>query len=203
MSRKTPYIVPTKTAQTAKPAESAAPAKPAMSAVRIDAAVEAVMDARGPSLRQAQTYRVDERNYTVREREQAQLAMDFNGTSLNALTFVENTGFPGFPTLALLAQLPEYRAMHETLADECVRCWGKVVSAGSTDAAKLQDIEAELERIDLPAIIRQAVVHDQAFGGADRERRGVGAAKRFGNDVSDNSKFQKVLSSHFETWSCR
>ena len=142
------------------------PAKPAMSAVRIDAAVEAVTDTRGPSLRQAQTYRVDERNYTVREREQAQLAMDFNGTSLNALTFVENTGFPGFPTLALLAQLPEYRAMHETLADECVRCWGKVISAGSTDAAKLQDIEAELERIDLPAIIRQTVVHDQAFGGA-------------------------------------
>ena len=164
MSRKNPYITQTKTAQTAKPAE---PAKPAgISSMRAQAAVEAVTDARGPSLRLAESYRTEPRNYTDHERAQAQMAMDFNGTSMNALTFVENTGFPGFPTLALLAQLPEYRAMHETLADECVRCWGKVVSAGASDAAKLQEIEAELERIDLCAIIRQAVIHDQAFGGA-------------------------------------
>ena len=164
MSRKNPYITQTKTAQTAKPAE---PAKPAgISSVRAQAAVDAVTDTRGPSLRLAESYRTEGRNYTDREREQARMAMDFNGTSMNALTFVENTGFPGFPTLALLAQLPEYRAMHETLADECVRCWGKVVSAGASDAARLQEIEAELERIDLCAIIRQAVIHDQAFGGA-------------------------------------
>ena len=94
------------------------------------------------------------------------MAMDFNGQASSALTFAENTGFPGFPTLSLLAQLPEYRTMHETLADECVRCWGKVVSAGNTDAGKLQEIEAELERVDIAAIARQAVIHDQAFGGA-------------------------------------
>lgn len=157
MSRKNPYISNTKPTHTVKAADN----------VKMYASVlsQLGLDARGPSLKQAESYRTDDRNYTKHEREQAKLAMDFNGTSMNALTFVENTGFPGFPTLALLAQLPEYRAMHETLADECIRCWGKVISAGSSDAAKLQEIEAELERIDLPGVIRQAVIHDQSFGG--------------------------------------
>ena len=159
MSRKNPYIPPAKATESAKPTEIVRP-----SSVRVQTAIEAVMDSRGPSMKLAEQYRVDEKNYTKHER--AAMAMDFNGTSVQALTFVENTGFPGFPTLSLLAQLPEYRSMHERLADECVRCWGKVVSAGSTDAAGLQEIEAELERIDLCGIIRQTVIHDQAFGGA-------------------------------------
>jgi len=169
MSRKNPYLASTKTAQ---PAEVAAPAQPAQGAetsraARMALAIDAApRDPRGPSLQLAESYRVEPDRYTAREREAASMAMDFNGQASNALTFVENTGFPGFPTLSLLAQLPEYRTMHETLADECVRCWGKVVSAGSTDAGKLQEIEAELERVDILSIVRQAVIHDQAFGGA-------------------------------------
>lgn len=123
------------------------------------------IDPRGPSLQQAERYRVEPERYTAVEHKAAEHALDFNGLVSNALTFVENTGFPGFPTLSLLAQLAEYRTMHETLADECVRCWGKVVSAGSADAAKLREIEAELERVDTLAIVRQAAIHDQAFGG--------------------------------------
>lgn len=123
-------------------------------------------DPRNPSLRAAERYRTDAQNYTVREKAQAALAMDFNGQSMNALTFAENTGFPGFPTLSLLAQLPEYRSMHERLADECIRTWGKVTSSGSADPDRLAKITAELERIDMPAVVRQAVIHDQAFGGA-------------------------------------
>jgi len=159
MARKNPYLAVTKPVQTTEVAEIPQPSY-------MRALLDAPVDTRGPSLAAAEKYRVDERNYTAPERKAAEHAMDFNGVSSNALTFIENTGFPGFPTLALLAQLPEYRSMHERLADECVRCWGKVVSAGDADAEKLQVIEAELERINLVAVMRQAVIHDQAFGGA-------------------------------------
>lgn len=162
MARKNPYE------QVKTPAQpNAVPLQPTVSrAARMArAAEEAPYDQRGPSLQLAETYPVNPANYTDREKKAATMAMDFNGITGNALSFVQNTGFPGFPTLSLLAQLPEYRSMHETLADECVRCWGKIVSAGGAGPDKLQELEAELERIDLAGVIRQAVIHDQAFGG--------------------------------------
>lgn len=118
-----------------------------------------------PSLRAAREHAVDSVPRTTREREAAEMAMDFNGTSMSALTFTEATGFPGFPTLSLLAQLPEYRSMHERLADECIRMWGKVTSSGEADDEHKAQLEAELKRLDVRAIIRQLVIHDQAFGG--------------------------------------
>jgi len=130
---------------------------------------QAIIDAgAAPDLAMAQAtaHPVDLSRYTARERVQAAMALDFNSTASDALTFIEATGFPGFPTLALLGQLAEYRTMHETLADECVRTWGKATSAGDADPAKLADIEAELRRIDLRAHVRQAIINDQAFGGA-------------------------------------
>lgn len=132
----------------------------------VNKAIEDAGSTVSPSIAQATAHPVDRTRYTAREQEQAKMAMDFNLTTRDSLTFVESTGFPGFPTLALLGQLAEYRTMHETLADECVRMWGKVVSAGEADPNRLADIEAELRRIDLRAHVRQAVVHDQAFGGA-------------------------------------
>jgi len=167
MSQKNPYVRKTKAKETANPAQAGKVAEQARPSL-VGALTSAPNDSRTLSLRAAETHRTDARNYTEHERAQAQMALDFNGTSLNALTFVENTSFPGFPTLALLAQLPEYRTMHETLADECIRCWGKVVSASDAgDAAeRVKQIEAELERIDLSAVVRQAVIHDQGFGGA-------------------------------------
>lgn len=123
-------------------------------------------DQRPLSLRDATKYRVEEDRYTPQERQAAEMAMDFSGESRSALSFTENTGFPGFPTLSLLGQLPEYRTMHETLADEAIRMWGRVVSSGASDQEECQAIEAELKRIDMRAVVRQAVVHDQAFGGA-------------------------------------
>lgn len=121
---------------------------------------------RGPSLEAAERYRVEPANYSARERRQAEYAHDFNGASMNALTFTENTGFPGFPTLALLAQLPEYRTMHETLADECVRMWGRINSTGDTPPDRVADIEAELKRLKIKAAVRTLVMHDQANGRA-------------------------------------
>lgn len=148
-------------APAAKPATSAPTARRDLSQVIADAGPNLP-----PSLVQATAHPVERQRYTTREQAQAKLAMDFNGTTRDSLTFVESTGFPGFPTLSLLGQLAEYRTMHETLADECVRMWGKVTSAGDAAPDKLADIEAELRRIDLRALVRQAVIHDQAFGGA-------------------------------------
>ncbi|WWQ13009.1 portal protein [Ralstonia phage PQ43W] len=117
-------------------------------------------------MRAATLHAVDERNYKPRERELAEHAMDAAGNTADALSFAQATAFPGFPSLSLLAQLPEYRAMHERLADECIRMWGKVASSGDADPAVLAEIEAELKRIDLSSVIRQVVIHDQSFGGA-------------------------------------
>lgn len=161
----------------AAPANPAAPAAPATAATaapnaseraRALAAAAQVAPSNGPSpsLAAAQAHPVDAKNYTARERRAATHALDWGGNASNALSFVENTGFPGFPVLALLAQLPEYRSMHETLADECVRTWGRVVSGGEADDDMCQDIEAELKRLNIRAAVRQLVVHDQAFGGA-------------------------------------
>ena len=119
-----------------------------------------------PSLAAARTFAVADNQYTSREKRAAEYAVDYNGTAQNALTFVQATGFPGFPTLALLAQLPEYRTMHESLADATVRMWGNVKASDSTNPADLEAIENELKRIDLRAAVRQVVIHDQAFGGA-------------------------------------
>lgn len=99
-------------------------------------------------------------------------AMDYYGgvnrNARDALSFVEATAWPGFPVLSMLAQLPEYRTMHETLADEVVRTWGKVVSTSTDEAAadKITQLTQKLERLNVRSLIRTAVIHDQAFGGA-------------------------------------
>ena len=134
---------------------------------RVQAAIEAVgTPAFSPSLEGAQRFEVTAERYTGVEREAAEHAMDFNNQASNALSFVASTGFPGFPTLALLGQLAEYRSMHERLADECVRAWGKVISTGAADEGKLEALEAELKRIDLRSTVRALVVQEQAFGRA-------------------------------------
>lgn len=129
-------------------------------------AAEAIPPAVSPSVARATQYETDPSNYSNAERKAAEHAMDFNGTSMNALTFIARTGFPGFPTLAQLSQLTEYRAMHETLADECIRKWGHVKASDSTPPEQLEAIESEIKRMDLKSVVRQLVIHDQAFGGA-------------------------------------
>ena len=133
---------------------------------RLRAAIDSAPVAASPSLAEAQRHDVVLARYTEKEQDAAKLAMDFNLQASNALSFVASTGFPGFPTLALLGQLSEYRSMHERLADECVRAWGKVVSTGAADDGKLKQLEAELKRIDLRGTIRALIVQEQAFGRA-------------------------------------
>ncbi|WHB31191.1 portal protein [Xanthomonas phage NEB7] len=116
---------------------------------------------------------VDTERYSAREQQAAKAvhAMDYGfsrGNATDALSFVSATGWPGFQTLSLLAQLPEYRTMHETLADEVVRTWGKVVSTSKDAAAadKITQITQKLEQLNVRSLIRTAVIHDQAYGGA-------------------------------------
>ena len=120
------------------------------------------------SLAMATAIPTDAERYTVRERDAATHAMDYSLGARDALTFVDSTSWPGFPTLALLAQLPEYRTMHETLADEAVRTWGQVTctSDDAAAAAKLPKLMQALDRYGVRALVRTAVIHDQAFGGA-------------------------------------
>lgn len=141
-------------------------AAPASSRANLQRALENAPALISPSLEGAQKHEVSLDRYTAKERAAAEHAQDFNLMAGNALSFVRATGFPGFPTLALLGQLSEYRSMHERLADECVRAWGKVVSTGSADSAKLVALEAELKRIDLRSIVRTVVTQMEGFGRA-------------------------------------
>jgi phage-related protein (TIGR01555 family) len=124
------------------------------------------------SMALAQAEPVDTDRYSARERSAAQTvhAMDYglNRNATDALSFVDATGWPGFQSLALLAQLPEYRSMHETLADETVRTWGKITSTSEDDEAtdKITKLTQALERYKIRSLIRQVTIHDQAFGGA-------------------------------------
>lgn len=155
------------TARDSLPAETADEQARRTHAVALSQALTAAPVAEpSPSLQLAKTHAVEQTSYTPKERRAADLAMDWAGQSRSALSFVENAGWPGFPTLALLSQLAEYRSMHETLADECVRCWGVVASSGDGEDDVCSQIEAELKRLNIRAAVRQMVVHDQAFGGA-------------------------------------
>lgn len=127
------------------------------------------------SLSLARAHAVESAHYTSTERGAAKLdyAMDFYGAfgssnARDALSFVDATAWPGFQTLALLAQLPEYRAMHETLADEAVRTWGRITSTSKDDSAadNIMQLTQALERLNVRSLIRTAVIHDQAYGGA-------------------------------------
>lgn len=159
---------PARPAPTARPAP-AAPAQgvPDEGTRRVlQTLLDTEIPRQSPSMTQATAHQVDRRNYTTREMKAAEHALDFAGTSQNALTFVNGVAFPGFPVLAQLAQLSEYRAMAETLADDVIRMWGRVVSSGEADADKCQQIEAELKRIDMRAVVKTIVEHDQLYGGA-------------------------------------
>lgn len=124
------------------------------------------------SMTLATAHRVEPSNYPHNERQAAKLdhALDFglNRNATDALTFVQATGWPGFQILGMLAQLPEYRSMHERLADESVRTWGKVTSTSKDEhvAEKITHLTQALERFGVRNLFRTAVIHDQAYGGA-------------------------------------
>lgn len=124
------------------------------------------------SMTLAQAHPVVAGNYRAAERTAAKLehAVDYglNRNATDALSFVQATGWPGFQILGMLAQLPEYRSMHERLADETVRTWGRVTSTSKDEQAveKITKLTQALERLGVRGLFRTAVIHDQAYGGA-------------------------------------
>ena len=74
------------------------------------------------------------------------------------------SGFIGYPMLSQMAQSSEYRAVAETNAEEMTREWGKV--KGGDDQEKLEQIEAELERLNVRDLMRKHIENDHLYGGS-------------------------------------
>ena len=74
------------------------------------------------------------------------------------------SGFIGYPMLSQMAQSSEYRAVAETNAEEMTREWGKV--KGGDDQKKMEQIEAELERLNVRDLMRKHIENDHLYGGS-------------------------------------
>lgn len=75
-------------------------------------------------------------------------------------------GFPGYPYLAQLAQLPEYRRMVSVIAEEMTRRWIKVKAAGDGDESKAERVAqlvAAMDRYKVQDVFRLAIEHDGFF----------------------------------------
>ena len=75
--------------------------------------------------------------------------------------------FPGYPFLAELTQLSEYREPCETIAEEMTRKWFEVQSkSGGDKSEKISQIMAECERLKVREHFRRAALLDCEFGRA-------------------------------------
>ena len=73
--------------------------------------------------------------------------------------------FPGYPYLANLTQVSEYRAPSEVISTEMTRKWLKVVGKGQGDsAAKIQEIEGRIKELKVRDKFREAAWQDGVFG---------------------------------------
>jgi hypothetical protein len=76
-----------------------------------------------------------------------------------------NNGFPGYPYLAELAQMAEYRKMVSTLAEEMTRKWIELdVSGDENKTEKVKQLESAIRRYKLRDRFRKAIEHDGYFG---------------------------------------
>jgi hypothetical protein len=97
--------------------------------------------------------------------EQSVLAMD--STPYDYVNTVHSDGayFPGYPYLALLTQLPEYRKISETIAEEMTRKWITFHAVGDDDKSeKIKQIEEDLLKFNVRDIFRRAMELDGFFG---------------------------------------
>ena len=109
-----------------------------------------------------------------RDRSQAQMAFDTAQQDISvwaagtyASGWFDGPTFMGYPALALLALLPEYRRMAEVLATECTRTWVRVTCKDASDKSKLERVtalEAELEKFDVRGAMRRLIEIDAFFG---------------------------------------
>lgn len=98
------------------------------------------------------------------------IAMDsgFTDTYLPGI-YGSTVGFPGFPHLASLATIAEYRQMASALSTELTREWIALNSsetAGESTKAKITELTKKLQDIGLKDVIQQAAEHDALYGRA-------------------------------------
>lgn len=75
------------------------------------------------------------------------------------------SGFPGYPYLSQLAQLPEYRKMVSIRAEEMTRKWIKLRCVGDDDKTdRMQQLEDALQRYHVRERFKEAAEHDGYFG---------------------------------------
>lgn len=72
----------------------------------------------------------------------------------------EGLGFLGYPYLAELSQRAEYRHVASIWAEHCTRKWIKI----SGDDAKVKKIEAEMQRLAVRELFREAIEKECFFG---------------------------------------
>jgi len=98
------------------------------------------------------------------------LAKDYATASalswMNMNTSWGRTGFPGYPYLAELWQISEYRALSEAPAGEMVRKWIKLTSSDTSGDAtdRIKRIEREMKRLKARRRFQQAAILDGAYG---------------------------------------
>lgn len=96
----------------------------------------------------------------------AAMAMDSTPYEyLNQQNLISGEAFPGYPYLALLSQLPEYRKFSETIAKEMTRKWIKIRAAGDEDKSdKVAALEDALERFKVKQAFAKCAELDGLFG---------------------------------------
>ena len=79
--------------------------------------------------------------------------------------YADRPQFLGFPALSELAQIPEYRRMVGTLAQEMTRKWIRLTSSGEADNKdRIKLLGDALERFRVRDVFREAWEHDGYFG---------------------------------------
>lgn len=93
------------------------------------------------------------------------LAMDASPLGNFGADCFFGTGFIGYPRLAELAQISEYRSVSETTANEMTRQWIKIKSVGEEDNSEaIKQIEECYERLNVRDVFRKAIETDGLFG---------------------------------------
>lgn len=97
--------------------------------------------------------------------EKATLALDSTPYDFVNQVYCSDHHFPGYPFLALLTQLPEYRKMSETIAEEMTRKWITFHAVGDDDKSeKIKVIEAALVKYKVRDLFRRAMELDGFYG---------------------------------------
>lgn len=93
------------------------------------------------------------------------LAMDASPLGNFGADCFFGTGFIGYPRLAELAQISEYRSVSETTANEMTRQWIEIKSVGEEDNSEaIKQIEECYERLNVRDVFRKAIETDGLFG---------------------------------------